>query len=122
MNADLRSGLVACFVFVILCFLIAIPLLYGWDAKKNRGFRFGYWGEFNRVKAVLENAPGMSITNTICNADISLEEFGFDLETDDGREISIFFEEADPDRGKSGEALEKALWARIEKRLEVEQK
>jgi hypothetical protein len=59
--------------------------------------------------------PGITIVNSGHNADVTLEEFGFDITTKTGRPLYIWFAEGDPTRALSGERLTKALAERIEK-------
>lgn len=67
---------------------------YRWDSGVNRGLRFGYWGEFNRRREALASIPGVTITGSAHNLDVSLEEFSFDVKTN-GRSVKLFFGETD---------------------------
>lgn len=68
-----------------------------WDDDHNRGWTFGYYGEFNRTKTALEAIPGVVITRSGHNLDLTLEEFFFDV-TWAGRTMQLFFQEGDPIR------------------------
>jgi hypothetical protein len=94
--------------------------LYAWDTAKNRGFEFGYFGVFNRVRHALGAIPGVTITQAWANEDIGLEEFGFDIVTDSGRALELGFSESDPTRNLSGKQLSEALTARIQRDLQTE--
>jgi hypothetical protein len=49
-----------------------------WDEQRNRGFTWGYWGEFNTVSNSLARLPGVTAVKGWCNADfLVLEEMGF---------------------------------------------
>lgn len=95
--------------------LVAFILFYTWDSKQNRGFRFGYYGQYNTVRNALEDLPGVSIVGWGYNQDVTLEEFVFTVRTDEDREIKLWFNEADPIRKMSGEKLSTALMEKIEK-------
>ena len=43
------------------------------------------------------------------NIDISLEEFGFEVDLKNGRSIKLFFQESDPIRSLTGKKLRAAL-------------
>src|SRR5215471_1725065 len=62
-------------------FLVAAVLWYRWDSATNRGYKRGYWGQFNTVSNELSALPGVIIVKPWYNADLTLEEFGFDLLT-----------------------------------------
>src|SRR5437899_10724714 len=92
----------------IIVFTVGFLLWYRWDSSANRGYHFGYYGEFNTVSNALSALPGVVITNSWHNADVTLEEFGFDLLWK-GRELKIFFGARDPVRELSGADLQRAL-------------
>jgi hypothetical protein len=102
-------------LLVLLMGLVAFIALYRWDSGSNRGYEFGYWGSFNRIRKTLEGLPGIRIVKSGHNADVVMEEFGFDISTAPGRTLHIWFKEDDPIRGLSGGRLTKALAERIEK-------
>jgi hypothetical protein len=106
-------------VFLILLALVVLGIAYvswdRWDAAKNRGHMWGYWGQFNTVSNALAGIPGITILKPYYNADITLEEFGFDVTTSEGRKLHIGFEERDPTRKLSGAELERALLKLIRK-------
>ena len=81
--------------------------------QANHGYTWGYWGEFNTVRNSLAKLPGVTIVDFGCNADVTLEEFGFDILTADSRPLKVWFGEQDPIRSLSGEALSKALRERV---------
>jgi hypothetical protein len=97
---------------------ITFYAFYTWDTAKNRGFEFGYFGAFNRVRHALAAIPGVTITRAWANEDIGLEEFGFDITADGGPAVELFFSESDPTRGLSGKQLSDALTATIQQELQ----
>ena len=102
-------------LLVLLMGLFAFIALYRWDSGSNRGYEFGYWGSFNRIRNTMAGLPGIRIVKSGHNADVVMEEFGFDISTASGRTLHIWFSEDDPIRGLSGGRLTKALTERIEK-------
>ena len=99
----------------LLMALIAFIGWYRWDSGRNRGYEFGYWGSFNRVSNTLARLPGINIVSSGHNADVTLEEFGFDITTTTGQPLHIWFAGGDPTRALSGDRLTKSLTERIEK-------
>jgi hypothetical protein len=89
--------------------VVMLIFFYRWDSGKNRGNTWGYYGEFNTVSNSLAKIRGVTIRSSWHNADVTLEEFGFDITTPDGRELKIFFGENSPIRKLSGNELEAAL-------------
>jgi hypothetical protein len=85
---------------------------------RNTGKESGYYGDFNRASNALVSTPGMKITNSWLNSDITLEEFGFDVVTGDGQAVSISFSEQDPRQKFSRAQLAEVLAAEIELKAE----
>jgi hypothetical protein len=73
-----------------LLLILTVPIVYlGWyllDSSTNRGWHFGYYGQYNRTRSALASLPGVSITRGGFNPDISLEEFDFEVRFDGARE------------------------------------
>ena len=82
---------------------------YRWGSASNKGLSLGYYGDFNRVRNALCCVPGVKITRDRANTDVTLEEFGFNVETNAGQSISLDFQESDPTRNLSGAPLTCAL-------------
>lgn len=83
---------------------------YQWNIAKNRGYEFGYYGVFNRISHSIESIPSVSnVTTTAMDIDISLEEFGFEVNLKNGRSIKLFFQESGPIRSLTGKKLRAAL-------------
>ena len=83
--------LIACFVIVCLWFLWELGLLGNW------GLESGYYGQFNRVKHVLEEMPNVEITDDWQHRDLTLEDFGFSLVVDEYQNAHINFYEGSPE-------------------------
>ena len=107
--------LVAVIVGAVFLFFAVAVLWHRWDAGTNHGHRCGYWGQFNTVSNALASLPGITIVKSGGNADITMEEFGFEVVTSDGRQLHVGFSETDPVRKLSGEALTKALLEKMSK-------
>lgn len=88
-----------------------------WDYSKNRGFTTGYYGEFNTVSNALAKVAGITILSSWHNADVTLEEFGFDVKTSEGRTLKIYFGETTPVRKLTGDKLNTALAKEIQDAL-----
>ncbi|HWQ90236.1 MAG TPA: hypothetical protein VN673_01100 [Clostridia bacterium] len=95
--------------------LVVAILCYRWDSGTNHGYSWGYWGQFNTVSNALAAIPGLKIVKSGCNADVIMEEFGFDVTTGEGHQVHVWFSETDPVRKLSGGALSKALQHKIKK-------
>jgi hypothetical protein len=101
---------VAAITLAILGFLV----WYAWDSRKNHGFTFGYYGQFNTMSNALASLPGVRITSATYNGDITLEGIFFEIDRG-GRHLNIVIAEQDPVRRLSGAKLEKALSELVEK-------
>ena len=99
---------------VVVAILVAFVLWYRWDSGTNHGYRFGYYGDFNRISNALASIPGITITQSWANRDVTLEEFGFAAATTSGGTIRIAVGERDRIRSLSGDSLVQALKAEIE--------
>lgn len=111
MNKILLALLAMVGVGVILIFY------YRWDSGKNRGNTWGYYGEFNAVSNAIAKISGVTIRGSWHNADVTLEEFGFNLTTTDGQEFKLYFGESSRVRKLSEDKLNAALIKEIEKAL-----
>lgn len=107
-----KAKISACLLLLGIAPVVFI-LWYRWDSDHNRGFEFGYFGDFNRVGHALSRIPGIAITRDWSNHDVSLEEFGYDITTSDGRAVHLNFSETDPLRDVTGQQLTDGLLARI---------
>lgn len=86
---------------LILFALLAVPIgaigIGLLESSHNRGWEFGYFGEFNRVRHILLSLPGISIKEEWSNNDLTLEEFAFKIEVE-RRPVLLEFSEANPVR------------------------
>ena len=87
---------------------VLVILFIGWFAfyflLPDMGLEFGYYGQFNRVKHVIEDMPGTVIIDHWQHQDVTLEDFGFSVRLSDGRVVKIDFQENSPqmkERSKS---------------------
>ena len=94
--------------WVIISAVVAFFCWYGWDTGKNHGLSFGYYGQYNSVSNALVRLPDVRILNTGYNADVTLEEFSFEIEKG-GRRAMIFFSEQNRIRRMSGSELNLAV-------------
>ncbi len=99
-----------------IALIVGFIVFYRWDSARNRGYQWGYFGEYNSISNVLASIPGVTITQAWHNLDMSLEEFGFDI-TITGRTARIYFGESDPLRTLSGTTAVSALQTRIAQEL-----
>jgi hypothetical protein len=60
----------------------------------NLGLPFGYHGKFNQVLARVEGNQELKVIRTTLHQDITLEDFYITVQTQDGREVRLRFEEA----------------------------
>jgi len=103
-------------ILAAVCILaVGFIAWYRWDTSRNRGHRWGYWGEFNTISNTLAQLPGVTIVKAHCNEDVTLEEFWFEIRTLQKQEINLSFGENDPTRRLSGDQLHAALLKQIQK-------
>lgn len=114
---SVRNGMkkFAAALLAVMIFLVGSMLWYRWDSRTNHGHQFGYYGEFNRVSNALASIPGITITRSWANCDLSLEEFGFTAINSAGIPVRIALEERDPIRSLSGKLLVQTLSAEVER-------
>ena len=107
-------------IAILMLSVMAIALIgrYRWDSGRNRGYEVGYWGAFNRVSNTLARLPGVTVIRSGYNADVTLEEFGFDIGTSDRKNLHVWFSEDDPIRRLADDGLAKALAERIRRQPE----
>ena len=94
------------FIIIIAVLIIGLFASVGWyffDGSRNRGFEFGYYGEFNRLSNRLASIPGVVVTNAWHHNDIHLEEISFDL-TYNGQALELRFGQDDAIRRKTRDA------------------
>ena len=110
------KALLLTFLFIVAP--VVYFAVYWWDSSQNRGYEFGYYGEFNRVKHALAGIRDITVLDSWANADFGrLEEFGFDISTNNREPIRLFFQETDPTRNLSGERLARELRNNIDEQI-----
>ena len=57
-------------VLMLLIGFVAFVGWYRWDSSQNRGYTFGYYGEFNAVGNALAAIPGV----TVCSGKIPMSD------------------------------------------------
>ena len=99
---------------VVVGSFVAFVLWYRWDSGTNHGYQFGYYGDFNRVSNALASIPGITVTQSWHNCDVTLEEFGFAATMGSGEPVRIAVGERDRIRSLSGDLLVQALKTEIQ--------
>lgn len=74
---------------------LGLVAVIGFGLVEN-DLRFGYYGRFNRARAVISRMEGLCIVNTWKHCDVSLEDFGFVVRDEQGRERRVDFLENSP--------------------------
>jgi hypothetical protein len=101
---------------VVAVLVVGLPATfigwYAWDSRTNRGYDFGYYGEYNRTSNALASIPGVAITQSWHHLDVTLEEFAFDAAVT-GTSVSLYFGGRDPIRTMSRKKAVAALRQRI---------
>lgn len=88
---------------------------------ENTDKESGYYGEFNRILHSLERMTNITVVDSWMNKDITLEEMGFTLQTDQGQQLKISFGERNPIRKLRNQKLDEALRTMIEEEQNVQQ-
>jgi len=78
-------------------------------ALPNYGWEFGYYGQFNRVKHVIEDMPRVQIVDHWVHEDISLEDFGYTLMVDGGRKVNVNFYDGTPEKSERSKSKLRAI-------------
>jgi hypothetical protein len=110
-------------ILLVVALLIASSALGAvfwlrWDSSINRGWDWGYFGDFNRVKYALLKIEGVQILDEYSNKDVTLEEFGFKVKTLKDGVVRIDISEEDGIRRLKGSQLADALNLRITRKAE----
>ena len=72
--------------------LVGLWALYtAWEVGifPDCGLEIGYYGQYNRVKHVIESMPNVRIVDHWQHHDMSLEDFGFTLVVDGTRKVRV---------------------------------
>ena len=66
----------------------------------NRGWEFGCYGQFNRIKNVIDEMPGVQIVDFWQHEDLELEDFGFTLRLENGDEVQVRYHDDTPEKNE----------------------
>lgn len=88
-----------------------LALWFGWTYGfvPDVGSEFGYYGQFNRVKHVIEDMPDVRIVDHWKHRDVTLEDFGFTVLVDESRRADIQFWDGTPEKNERNKALLKDI-------------
>ena len=76
--------------------VLALWCAWSWGMFPNIGAESGYYGQFNRVKHVLDEMPQLQVTNDWQHHDITLEDFGFYVVVNGAHSVRVDFWENSP--------------------------
>ncbi len=113
-----RKIMVKKLVLAPSCLVLALVVsvgIYIVDGSKNRGFHFGYYGQYNRIIDAIERLPEYELIKAHANLDGVLEEIWLDIKTKDGETIKMFIGQNEEYRKLKGEALADELRMGIRK-------
>ena len=104
------------FFGIIAAILAVVWLWLLWELGQfgNWNVEFGYYGQFNRVRHVLETMPNVEIVDNWQHHDITLEDFAFSLLVDGTQTTQVTFSENSPqmkmrDKSRIREFIEKQI-------------
>ena len=107
--------------FSIILFMLGVFCLwFAWEygLLPNYGLESGYYGQFNRVKHVIESMPNIVIKDYIQHKDVSLEDFSFILLVDGIKEVEVrFWEDSSQMKEKSKTRLREFISEKIGSRF-----
>ena len=92
----------------VTCMLLGVGWLWlMWEIGElgDWGLESGYYGQFNRVKHVLEAIPHVQVANQWQHHDITLEDFGFYLVVSNDRSVRVDFWENSPQMEERDKAI-----------------
>lgn len=92
--------------------VVALVGFVFWDAAQNRGWEVGYYGQYNWMRHLLLELPGVEIVNERHTHDVVLEEFEFALMVH-GAPVRLYFSEPDSVRTMARDAARENLRAWI---------
>jgi hypothetical protein len=92
----MRMPLRILYIVALSMILFIVWGLWSTGQFGNWGLEWGYYGQFNRVKRVLEEMPNVQITDSWQHHDITLEDFAFSLLVDETRTLQVTFHENSP--------------------------
>ena len=88
-----------------------LALWFGWTYGMfpDVGAESGYYGQFNRVKHVIEDMPDVRIIDYWKHRDVTLEDFGFTLLVGESRKVDIRFHDGTPEKKESNKSRLRAI-------------
>jgi len=114
-RALIRGGLLWAFGALLLVLgLVALYVVQPYFGSENSDSEFGYYGQYNRVKHILEAMPNVMIVARWQHEDLTLEDFGFTLLRDGTRLVQVNVHEASLEmrtrrKGRLRELLQKQI-------------
>ena len=92
-------------VLALLPFVL-LALWFGWTygVFPDVGAESGYYGQFNRVKHVIEDMPDVQIVDSWKHRDVTLEDFGFTLFVGGCRRVDIRFYDNTPEKNEKNKS------------------
>ncbi len=94
-----------------------LVLWFGWTygTFPDVGAESGYYGQFNRVKHVIEDMPDVRIVDHWKHRDVTLEDFGFTLLVSESGRVDISFYDGTPEKNERNKCKLKSI---IQKQLD----
>jgi len=114
-RGSLSKGLLFVFAAALASLgLFAIYLFQPYVGSENSDSEFGYYGQYNRVKHILEAMPNIMIVARWRHDDLTLEDFGFTLLMDGTRLVQVNVHETSLEmrtrrKGRLRELLQKQI-------------
>jgi hypothetical protein len=93
----LRTALILMIIVPPVLFYISVVLGIG----GNVGAEVGYYGQFNRVKHVLQAMPNVEIVSDWKHHDLTLEDFGFVVLVNGSQRVHVMFHEGTPEMNET---------------------
>jgi len=83
---------------LLLLGVFALYVVQPYVGSENSDSEFGYYGQYNRVKHVIESTPNVRIVARWRHKDLTLEDFGFTLLRDGTHELQVNVYQDSPER------------------------
>lgn len=80
---------------VALCWLYGVGVFFGLAGGET--WKIGYYGKFNRVRAVIEQMPDVRIVDSWQHHDVTLEDFSFTVMSVTGHRAKVNFLQDSPE-------------------------
>jgi len=96
---------------------VAAAVLYGLltvGVGGNFGVEIGYYGQFNRVRRILDESTEWKVVKSWVHEDVSLEDFAFTLEDNRGERVQVDFREREiKDLPTDENSLRACVWEKV---------